>query len=69
MVAARTGVRIAMSIFVAVLVWLSVMGWRWVGTHLSPTQALAGRVVLAAGAAAAIGALGVLWRHRPADEH
>ncbi len=67
MVGAHNVIRIAISLFVAVLVWVSVLGWVWAGTHLSPAQAVAGRVVLAAGMIAAGAALSMLWRWRPGN--
>jgi uncharacterized membrane protein (DUF485 family) len=67
MVAARDGIRIAISLFVVVLVLVSAAGWNWLGTHLSRTQSVAGRGVLAAGIVAAGFALAVLWRRRPGD--
>jgi hypothetical protein len=64
---ARSVIRLAISLFVVVLVVVSALGWVWAGTHLSPAQALAGRVVLAAGVIAAGAALSLLWRWSPGE--
>lgn len=58
-------IRIAISLFVVVLVGVSALGWVWVGDHLSPAQAVAGRVVLTAGIIAAGVAVSMLWRWNP----
>jgi drug/metabolite transporter (DMT)-like permease len=65
MFGAHNLIRAAISLFVVVLVCVSALGWVWVGEHLTPAQALAGRVVLAAGIIAAGGALSMLWRWNP----
>ena len=62
---AHNVIRIAISLFVVVLVTVSALGWVWLGTHLSPAQAVAGRVVLTAGMIAAGAALSMLWRWNP----
>ena len=67
MFGAHNVIRIAISLFVVVLVWVSALGWIWVGTHLSSALALAARVVLAAGMIAAGAALSMLWRWSPGD--
>ena len=64
---ARSVIRLAISLFVVVLVAVSALGWVWAGTHLSPGQAVAGRAVLAAGVVAAGAALSLLWRWRPGE--
>ncbi len=58
-------IRVAISLFVVLLVGVSSLGWVWVGNHLSPAQALAGRVVLTAGIVAAGAAVSMLWRWNP----
>ena len=65
MFGAHNVIRIAISLFVVVLVWVSALGWIWAGAHLSPTLAFAARVVLAASVIAAGAALSLLWRWRP----
>ena len=67
MFGAHNVIRIVISLFVAVLVLVSTLGWVWVGERLSPAQAVAGRVVLAAGMIAAGVALSMLWRWRPGN--
>ena len=65
MFGAHNVIRLAISLFVVLLVWVSTLGWIWVGSHLSPTLAFAARVVLAGGMIAAGAALSLLWRWRP----
>jgi hypothetical protein len=65
MFGAHNVIRLAISLFVVVLVWVSALGWIWAGTHLSAGQAVASRIVLAAGVIAAGAALSMLWRWRP----
>jgi hypothetical protein len=55
-------IRLAASLFILVLIGLSAMGWVWTGTHQPPSQALAGRTVLALGALAGVVGLFALWR-------
>jgi hypothetical protein len=67
MLGAHNVIRILITLFVAILVVVSALGWVWVGTHLSSALALAARVVLAAGMIAAGAALSMLWRWSPSD--
>jgi len=55
-------IRLAASLFILVLIGVSAMGWVWTGTHQPPTQALAGRTVLALAALAGVIGLVALWR-------
>ena len=55
-------IRLAASLFILVLIGLSAMGWVWTGAHQPPTQALAGRTVLALSALAGVVGLVALWR-------
>ena len=57
-----TIVRIVISAFIAVLIAVSTIGWIWTGSHQTPSQAAASRVVLTLGVAAGIVGLVVLWR-------
>lgn len=55
-------VRIAISLFILVLITLSVMGWIWTGAHQPPGLMEAGRTVLALGALAGVIGLVTIWR-------
>jgi hypothetical protein len=55
-------IRIAITIFILVLVVLSVAGWVWTGSHQPAAQSLASRVVLSIGALAGIVGLVKIWR-------
>lgn len=50
--------------FLAVVIAISVLGWRWTGNHQTAPQARASRAVLTLGILAGAGALTVLWRRR-----
>ena len=56
------GVRIAISVFVVILLFLVTMGMGWTGQHQAPAAALASRLVLGISAAFGIVALVVIWR-------
>jgi hypothetical protein len=60
-------IRIALSLFVGLLIVVSVAGWIWAGGHQPPGQLLAARVVLGLGILAGIGGLAAIWRARPLD--
>ena len=60
-----TPIRLAISLFIVVLIVVSLAGWTWTGAHLVGSQALAGRVVLALGMLAGAIGLVALWRRRP----
>lgn len=57
-----TVVRLAISVFIVLLIAVSVAGWVWTGGNQPPDQWVASRVVLALSALA--GALGLvaIWR-------
>jgi len=55
-------IRIALSLFIAVLIVLSAMGWVWTGAHQPAPLAVAGRAVLALGALAGVLGLIAIWR-------
>jgi hypothetical protein len=55
-------VRALLSIFVVVLIALSIAGWLWAGSHQPPPASLASRLVLTIGALAGVVGLGMLWR-------
>jgi hypothetical protein len=58
-------IRIAISLFILVLITVCVAGWIWTGTHQPASQALAGRTVLTLAMMAGLGGLAVLWRATP----
>jgi hypothetical protein len=55
-------VRIVTSVFILVLIGVSVLGWVWTGTHQSASQSEASRVVLTLGVLAGVAGLVALWR-------
>ena len=57
-----TAIRLAASIFILILIGLSVLGWIWTGTHQPPAEAIAARIVLALAALAGVLGLVALWR-------
>jgi hypothetical protein len=61
---ARTAVRLSISVFVAVSLLLSVLGWVWTGAHQPPAQAVASRLVLATAALVSAAAVVAIWRRR-----
>jgi hypothetical protein len=62
-------VRIAISLFIVVLIVVSAIGWRWTGTHQPASLAAASHVVLGLGVLAGIVGLVTLWRPSPPTEH
>jgi membrane protein YdbS with pleckstrin-like domain len=59
-----TAVRAAISVFLVLLVVLSVMGWVWTGANQAPAEMVGARVVLLLGGVAGVGGLVAVWRHR-----
>jgi hypothetical protein len=57
-------VRGAMSVFLLVICWLAIMGWRW-SASLSSPKIEGARVVLVITAAAACTGLIVIWNYNP----
>ena len=55
-------IRIAISLFVVLLIGVSVAGWIWAGSHQPFSQAVASRVVLSLGIVAGLIGLRALWR-------
>jgi hypothetical protein len=62
-------VRALISLFIAVLITVSAVGWIWTGAHQTADQALASRLVLTLGAVAGLVGLLALWRGRPHERH
>ena len=60
------GVRVAISLFIVVLIGLSTAGWIWTGAHQSAAQSTASRTVLALGIMAGLVGLRFLWGRREA---
>jgi hypothetical protein len=59
-----TAIRLAISVFLLILVVLSVMGWVWSGTNQPAPLAAAARLVLLIGGLAGVGGLAAIWRRR-----
>jgi hypothetical protein len=57
-------VRIAISLFILVLLGTSTAGWIWTARHQSAPQANASHVVLALASLAGVAGLIALWRPR-----
>ena len=55
-------IRIAISLFIVVLIALAILGWIWTGSHQAAAQAVASRVVLTLAALAGVIGLATLWR-------
>jgi hypothetical protein len=58
-------VRIAISLFILVLIVVSASGWIWTGSHQTASQAAASRIVLGLCILAGLVGLTALWRTRP----
>jgi hypothetical protein len=63
--AAMNIIRLAISLFITVVIALSVMGWFWAGTHQTASQSAGSRTVLGLCIVAGIVGLAALWRARP----
>jgi hypothetical protein len=61
-VTARSVIRLAISLFLLVLIAVATTGWIWTGRHQAPAQSIASRVVLTACILAAVAGLAALWR-------
>ena len=57
-----TGIRLAISAFIVLLIVVSVAGWVWTGANQPASQAMASRVVLAIGVIAGVTGLTAVWR-------
>ena len=59
---AMNAIRIVISLFVGVLIAISVLGWRWTSAHQTASQSMASHLAL--GLAIVAGVVGVLaiWR-------
>ena len=61
---ARNVVRIAISLFIVLLIGVSSVGWVWTGAHQAAAPATASRVVLGIGILAGLVGLRSIWRTR-----
>ncbi len=57
-------VRLAISVFILVLIGVATTGWIWAGSHQTAAQSTASRVVLSACILAGIVGLTAIWRTR-----
>jgi hypothetical protein len=57
-------VRIAISVFILVLIGVAGTGWVWAGSHQTAAQSTASRVVLTACILAGLAGLMAVWRTR-----
>ncbi len=62
--AAMNVIRLAISLFILVVMALAVTGWFWTGAHQDASQSAASRVVLGLCVVAGIVGLTALWRTR-----
>ena len=58
-------VRIAISLFILVLIGVATSGWIWTGSHQPAAQSTASRVVLTLCIVAGAVGLAALWRPKP----
>jgi hypothetical protein len=59
---ARNVIRLAISLFLVVLIVVATTGWIWTGRHQAASQSMASRVVLTVCILAAMAGLSALWR-------
>ena len=57
-----TGIRLAISAFIVLLIIVSVAGWMWTGANQTAAQAMASRAVLGLGVIAGLTGLTAVWR-------
>jgi len=60
-------IRIVISLFIAVLIAVSAVGWVWTGAHQPAPQATASHVVLGLGMLAGVVGVIAIWREKPAE--
>jgi membrane protein YdbS with pleckstrin-like domain len=63
-VTALNVVRFLITGFIVVLITIATTGWLWVGSHQSPSQALASRIVLTLCVVAGLIGVKALWSRR-----
>jgi hypothetical protein len=57
-------IRIAISVFIVVLILVATSGWIWTGSHQPAAQSAASRIVLTLCIVAGLAGLTALWRTR-----
>jgi hypothetical protein len=62
---AITGVRLGVTLFVALIIVAAAAGWVWTGQHQPPAAAIASRLVLGLGGLFSVVALITIWRPHP----
>jgi hypothetical protein len=60
-----TALRIAITVFTLILLFILVLGWRWTGAHQPPPARLASHLVLGISTAAGVFAIVRIWTVRP----
>jgi len=55
-------VRLAISIFIAVLIVIATLGWKWTSAHQAPAQATASHVALGMSILAGVVGVITIWR-------
>ncbi len=58
-------IRIVISLFIAVLIAIAILGWRWTSVHQNATQSAASHLVLALAILAGVIGVIAIWRVRP----
>jgi hypothetical protein len=59
---AMTGIRLAITVFILILLSLVALGWSWTSAHQTPSQAMASHVVLGLAGLSGVIALVTIWR-------
>jgi hypothetical protein len=64
----RTGVRVAITLFILILLSIVGLGLSWTSAHQAPGLRLGGQIVLALAGIAGIVALAQIWRADPPQQ-
>lgn len=56
--------RIAITLFILLLIGVSAVGWMWTGAHQTASQAMASRTVLGLGMLGGVSGVWILWKRR-----
>ena len=59
--------RVAISLFVGVLIAIALLGWAWTTSHQTPRQAIASHAVLGLGVLAGVAGVIASWWVRPGN--
>ena len=62
-------IRIVISLFIAVLIAIAVLGWIWTSAHQTATQSAASHVVLGLTILAGMVGMITIWRAGPGNGH